>query len=356
MKLIIQIPCLNEEDQLPGTLGDLPRQVPGFDVVEWLVIDDGSTDRTVDVAWAHGVDHVVKLTNNRGLASAFQAGLDAALKLGADVVVNTDADNQYRASDIARLVEPIVSGRADMVIGDRGVTSIEHFSPTKKRLQRIGSWVVRQASGTDVPDATSGFRAYNREAALGLTVVSTFTYTLESLIQAGKSLVAVDHVPVGTNAKTRESRLFGSMSSLRAPQHAGDLPHLHRLRAAAGVRPAGRGAGGGRGGGVGAVPVGLGRARRPQRPPPVDHPRWRAAHGGGADHGAGGAGRPAGLAPRRQPAHPRARAPHRARARHPAVALRLAAPGVQREAAEPQPDAEDRELVVTTVSMAGDPD
>jgi glycosyltransferase involved in cell wall biosynthesis len=213
MKLIIQIPCLNEEDQLPGTLGDLPRQVPGFDVVEWLVIDDGSTDRTIDVAWAHGVDHVVKLTNNRGLASAFQAGLDAALKLGADVVVNTDADNQYRAADIARLVEPIVSGRADMVIGDRGVTSIEHFSPTKKRLQRLGSWVVRQASGTDVPDATSGFRAYNREAALGLTVVSTFTYTLESLIQAGKSLVAVDHVPVGTNAKTRESRLFGSMSS-----------------------------------------------------------------------------------------------------------------------------------------------
>ena len=195
MKLIIQIPCLNEEDQLPGTLGDLPRQVAGFDVVEWLVIDDGSTDRTIGVAWANGVDHVVKLTNNRGLASAFQAGLDAALKLGADVVVNTDADNRTVASDIARLVEPIVSGRADMVIGDRGVMSIEHFSPTKKRLQSVGSWVVRQASGTDVPDATSGFRAYNREAALGLTVVSTFTYTLESLIQAGKSLVAVDQSP-----------------------------------------------------------------------------------------------------------------------------------------------------------------
>ena len=213
MKLIIQIPCLDEEDQLPATLGDLPRQVPGIDVVEWLVVDDGSTDRTVDVAWANGVDHVVKLTNNRGLSSAFQAGLDAALKLGADIVVNTDADNQYRAADIARLVEPIVDGRADMVIGDRGVMSIDHFSPTKKRLQRLGSWVVRQASGTDVPDATSGFRAYNREAALGLTVVSTFTYTLESLIQAGKSLVAVDHVLVGTNGKTRESRLFSSMSS-----------------------------------------------------------------------------------------------------------------------------------------------
>lgn len=213
MKLIIQIPCLNEEEQLPATLADLPRQVPGFDDVEWLVVDDGSTDRTVEVARQHGVDHIVKLTNNKGLASAFQAGLDAALKLGADVIVNTDADNQYAASDIAALVAPIVAGRADMVIGDRDVLSIEHFSTTKKRLQRIGSWVVRQASGTDIPDATSGFRAYNREAALGLTVVSTFTYTLESLIQAGKSLVAVDHVKVGTNDKTRESRLFKSMSS-----------------------------------------------------------------------------------------------------------------------------------------------
>lgn len=213
MKLIIQIPCLNEADQLPATLADLPRQVPGFDIVEWLVVDDGSTDRTVDVARQHGVDHIVKLTNNKGLASAFQAGLDAALKLGADVVVNTDADNQYAASDIGALVAPIVSGEADMVIGDRGVMSIEHFSATKKRLQRLGSWVVRQASDTAVPDATSGFRAYNREAALGLTVVSKFTYTLESLIQAGKSLVAVDHVPVGTNDKTRESRLFRSMSS-----------------------------------------------------------------------------------------------------------------------------------------------
>jgi glycosyltransferase involved in cell wall biosynthesis len=213
MKLIIQIPCLNEEDQLPTTLADLPRQVVGFDEVEWLVIDDGSTDRTIDVARACGVDHIVKLTNNKGLASAFQAGLDAALKLGADVIVNTDADNQYAAADIPTLVTPILQGKADMVVGDRNVMAVEHFSATKKRLQRLGSWVVRQASDTDIRDATSGFRAYNREAALGLTVVSKFTYTLESLIQAGKSLVAVEHVAVGTNDKTRESRLFRSMWS-----------------------------------------------------------------------------------------------------------------------------------------------
>ncbi len=211
MKLIVQIPCLNEEDQLPATIADLPREVDGFDVVELLVIDDGSTDRTIEVARELGVHHIVRLTNNKGLAHAFQAGLDACLKLGADVVVNTDADNQYSAEDIPTLVAPILEGRADMVIGDRQVMSIEHFSAAKKRLQRLGSWVVRQASGTDVPDATSGFRAYNREAALGLVVVSKFTYTLESLIQAGKSLTAVTHVPVGTNDKTRESRLFGSM-------------------------------------------------------------------------------------------------------------------------------------------------
>ncbi|HEY8525557.1 MAG TPA: glycosyltransferase [Acidimicrobiales bacterium] len=211
MKLIIQIPCLNEEAQLPVTLAALPRQVPGFDEVEWLIIDDGSTDRTIEVARECGVDHIVKLTNNKGLATAFQAGLDAALKLGADVVVNTDADNQYSADDIPALVRPILAGEADMVVGDRNVMSIEHFSFVKKRLQRLGSWVLRQASGTGVPDATSGFRAYNREAALSLVVVSTFTYTLESLIQAGKSLVAVSHVPVKTNEKMRESRLFGSM-------------------------------------------------------------------------------------------------------------------------------------------------
>ncbi len=210
-KLIIQVPCLDEEDQLPATLADLPRAVAGFDVVEWLVVDDGSTDRTVEVARANGVDHVVKLTNHKGLAAAFQAGLDAALKLGADVVVNTDADNQYAAADISTLVAPILAGRADMVVGDRNVLAIEHFSRSKKRMQRIGSWVVRRASNTEVPDATSGFRAYNREAALGLVVVSRFTYTLESLIQAGKGLVAIDHVTVRTNPATRPSRLFPSM-------------------------------------------------------------------------------------------------------------------------------------------------
>jgi glycosyltransferase involved in cell wall biosynthesis len=211
MKLIIQIPCLDEEETLPVTLADLPREVPGFDSVEWLVIDDGSTDRTIEVARAHGVDHIVRLTNNKGLAIAFQAGLDAALKLGADVIVNTDADNQYRGEDVLRLVAPIVAGQADMVVGDREVMTIEHFSPAKKLLQRLGSWVVRQASSTDVPDTTSGFRAYNREAALAIQVVSKFTYTLETIIQAGKLLVAVDHTPVRTNEKLRESRLFPSM-------------------------------------------------------------------------------------------------------------------------------------------------
>jgi glycosyltransferase involved in cell wall biosynthesis len=213
MKLIIQIPCKDEAEQLPATLADLPRELPGFERVEWLVIDDGSTDATIAVARQHGVDHIVKLTNNKGLALAFQAGLDACLKLGADVIVNTDADNQYHGGDVAKLVEPIVDGRADMVVGDREVGSIEHFSALKILLQRLGSWVVRRASATSVPDTTSGFRAYNREAALQMMVVSKFTYTLETIIQAGKLLVAVDHVPVRTNPKTRESRLFPSMGA-----------------------------------------------------------------------------------------------------------------------------------------------
>lgn len=210
MKLIIQIPCFNEEQQLPATLAALPREVEGFDSVEWLIVDDGSQDATVQVARAHGVDHIVRLTNNKGLAAAFQAGLDAGLKLGADAIVNTDADNQYEGADIPKLVAPILRGEADMVIGDRQVKTIEHFSPMKRLLQRLGSWVVRQASGTDVPDTTSGFRAYNREAALQTQAVSKFTYTLETLIQAGKLTVALDHVPVRTNPKTRESRLFPS--------------------------------------------------------------------------------------------------------------------------------------------------
>jgi glycosyltransferase involved in cell wall biosynthesis len=211
MKLIIQIPCFNEQDQLPATLAQLPRAVEGFDTVEWLIIDDGSTDRTIEVARSHGVDHIVRLTNHKGLAAGFQAGLDAGLKLGADVIVNTDADNQYEGADIPKLVAPIVAGQADMVIGDRRVESNEHFSLSKRLLQRLGSWVVRQASSTEVPDTTSGFRAYNREAALQMQVVSKFTYTLETIIQAGKLFVAIDHVPIRTNPKTRESRLFPSI-------------------------------------------------------------------------------------------------------------------------------------------------
>jgi len=210
VKLIIQVPCLDEEEHLPATLAELPRSVEGFDTVEWLIIDDGSTDATVEVAKRNGVDHVVRLTNHKGLAAAFQAGLDASLKLGADVIVNTDADGQYSASDIPRLVAPILKGAADMVVGDREVRNLSRMSARKKRLQALGSWVVRRASGTTVPDTTSGFRAYNREAALQLQVVSKFTYTLESLIQAGKMLVAVDHVPISSSeVEVRPSRLHG---------------------------------------------------------------------------------------------------------------------------------------------------
>jgi glycosyltransferase involved in cell wall biosynthesis len=210
VKLIIQIPCFDEADQLPATLAELPRELPGMERVEWLVIDDGSRDATAEVARRHGVDHIIRLTNNKGLAIAFQAGLDASLKLGADVIVNTDADNQYHGGDIPKLIEPILAGEADMVIGDREVAKREDFSRLKKRLQHLGSTVVRRASGTGIPDTTSGFRAYNREAALQVQVVSKFTYTLETIIQAGKMLVAVDHLPVRTNPTARESRLFPS--------------------------------------------------------------------------------------------------------------------------------------------------
>jgi glycosyltransferase involved in cell wall biosynthesis len=211
MKLIIQIPCLNEEETLPGTLADLPREVAGFETVEWLVVDDGSTDRTVEVARGLGVDHVIRFSSNRGLAVAFQAGLDAALKLGADVIVNTDADNQYDGRDIPSLVGPILRNEADIVVGTRDVAGHDEFSRLKKLLQSWGSWVVRQASGTSIPDTTSGFRAYSREAALGVNVVSSFTYTLETIIQAGKSDLALEHVPIRTNPKTRQSRLFRSI-------------------------------------------------------------------------------------------------------------------------------------------------
>jgi glycosyltransferase involved in cell wall biosynthesis len=211
VKLVIQIPCLNEEDVLAETLADLPREVPGFDRVEWLIVDDGSTDRTGQVARECGVDHIVRSSSNRGLAVAFQAGVDAALKLGADVIVNTDADNQYSGEDIPKLVAPILSREADIVVGDRNPREMQDFSGVKKLLQSWGSWVVRRASETDVPDTTSGFRAYSREAALRLNVVSRFTYTLETIIQAGKSDLTVAHVPIRTNAKRRESRLFRSI-------------------------------------------------------------------------------------------------------------------------------------------------
>jgi glycosyltransferase involved in cell wall biosynthesis len=213
MKVMIQIPCLNEEENLPATIADLPTSIEGVDEIETLIIDDGSTDRTIEVARDCGVDHIVKLPRNKGLATGFQAGLDACLKLGADIVVNTDADNQYYGGDVARLVRPILEGSAEMVVGDRDVAAIEHFSPSKKSLQKIGSWVVRMLSDTEITDATSGFRAYSREAALQLMVVDNFTYTLESLIQAGKTQVALSEVEIRTNPKTRESRLFGSTSS-----------------------------------------------------------------------------------------------------------------------------------------------
>jgi glycosyltransferase involved in cell wall biosynthesis len=210
-KLIIQIPCLNEAETLPKTLADLPRRVPGIDVIEVLVVDDGSRDGTADVARAHGVQHIVRFRRHKGLAAAFMAGIDAAVKLGADFVVNTDADNQYVGADIAVLIEPLLSGRADMVVGDRNIQTLDEMSPHKKRLQRIGSWVVRQVSGTEVPDTTSGFRAYTREAALRLTIVSEFSYTLETIIQAGKKRMAIAHVPVRTNPRVRKSRLFDSV-------------------------------------------------------------------------------------------------------------------------------------------------
>ena len=213
MKVMIQIPCLNEEENLPVTLADLPTSIEGVDEIETLIIDDGSTDRTVEVAQECGVDHIVKLPRNKGLATGFQAGLDACLKLGADIIVNTDADNQYYGGDITKLVRPILENRAEMVVGDRDVSEIDHFSPSKKSLQTIGSWVVRRLSDTEITDATSGFRAYSREAALQLMVVDNFTYTLESLIQAGKTRVALSEVEIRTNPKTRESRLFGSTST-----------------------------------------------------------------------------------------------------------------------------------------------
>jgi glycosyltransferase involved in cell wall biosynthesis len=211
VKLLIQIPCLNEREHLGGTFADLPRSIPGVDSIEVLIIDDGSTDGTAEVARELGAHHIISFPRNRGLAAAHMAGIDASLRLGADIIVNTDADNQYKGEDIARLVEPIVSGRADVVIGDRQTDTIEHFSFVKKVLQRWGSRVVRRASGTPVADSTSGFRAMGRKAAYHLFVHNRFTYTLETIIQAGQAGLVIENVAIKTNPKTRESRLFSSI-------------------------------------------------------------------------------------------------------------------------------------------------
>ena len=216
MKLIIQIPCYNEEETLAATLADLPRSIDGIDVIEYLVVDDGSKDNTAEKARDLKVHHVVQHKKNRGLAAAFQTGLDYALKLGADVIVNTDADNQYCGADIEHLVRPILCGEADIVVGDRGVAALPKFSPFKRFLQRLGSWVVERAAGIPVPDATSGFRAFSRNAALQLTVLSEYTYTLETLIQAGARGMCVEWTPVRTNPDVRRSRLIRNVPSFLA--------------------------------------------------------------------------------------------------------------------------------------------
>jgi glycosyltransferase involved in cell wall biosynthesis len=218
VKLIVQIPCYNEEKTLPATVRDLPRHIRGIDRIEYLVIDDGSVDCTVEIAHQLGIHHIVRHNKNRGLASAFVTGLEASLAAGADIIVNTDADNQYCGEDIARLVEPILASRADIVIGDRGVASSEHMSPLKRRLQTLGSAVVEWTSGFPIPDATSGFRAFSREAALHLTVLSDYTYTLETLIQAGARRMGVAFVPIRTNAQTRKSRLMRNLLSFMSLQ------------------------------------------------------------------------------------------------------------------------------------------
>jgi glycosyltransferase involved in cell wall biosynthesis len=210
MKLIIQIPCLNEEKTLPLVVKDIPKKIDGIDKVEILVVDDGSTDRTSEVAEELGVDHIVQLSYNRGLAYAFMVGLDTALKFGANIIVNTDGDNQYNGCDIPKLIKPILENKAEIVIGDREVDKIKHFSLTKIFLQKLGSWVVRQLSGTSIPDVTSGFRAYSKETAMQINIVSKFSYTIESIIMAGKKNIPITHVAIRTNEKLRDSRLFKS--------------------------------------------------------------------------------------------------------------------------------------------------
>ncbi|RGQ44191.1 glycosyltransferase family 2 protein [[Clostridium] leptum] len=211
MKLIIQIPCYNEAETLEVALNDLPKQIDGIDEIEYLIINDGSKDNTVEVAKNWGVHYVVNFKCNKGLAKGFMAGLDACLRQGADIIVNTDADNQYCGADIEKLVRPILNGKADIVIGERPIDDTEHFSPLKKKLQHIGSWTVRVASKTDVPDAPSGFRAYSRQAALKMNVVNEYTYTLETIVQAGRNKMAITSVPIRTNPELRKSRLFNSM-------------------------------------------------------------------------------------------------------------------------------------------------
>lgn len=211
MKLIIQIPCYNEAETLEIALNDLPKKMNGIDTIEYLIINDGSKDKTTEVAKNWGVHYVVNFAQNKGLAHGFMAGIDASLRSGADIIVNTDADNQYCGEDIEKLVKPILEGTADIVIGERPIDDTEHFSPLKKKLQHLGSFVVRKASGTDIPDAPSGFRAYSKEAALHLNVINNYTYTLETIVQAGRSKTAITSVPVRTNPELRESRLFRSM-------------------------------------------------------------------------------------------------------------------------------------------------
>lgn len=213
MKLIIQIPCYNEAETLEIALNDLPKHIDGIDEIEYLIINDGSQDNTVEVAKNWGVNYVVNFKQNKGLAKGFMAGLDACLRNGADIIVNTDADNQYVGEDIEKLVRPILEGKADMVIGERPIDQTEHFSPLKKKLQHFGSWVVRKASHTDIPDAPSGFRAFSREAAMRMNVVNDYTYTLETIVQAGREKIAITSVPIHTNAELRPSRLFKSIWS-----------------------------------------------------------------------------------------------------------------------------------------------
>lgn len=211
MKLIIQIPCYNEEATLHIALQDLPKKIEGIDEIEYLIINDGSKDRTVEVARRWGVNYVVNFKRNKGLAYGFLAGIDACLRNGADIIVNTDADNQYVAADIEKLVRPILEGKTDIVIGERPIDETEHFSPLKKKLQHFGSYVVRVASKSDIPDAPSGFRAYSRDAAMRLNVINEYTYTLETIVQAGRSKIAMTSVPIRTNPELRKSRLFHSM-------------------------------------------------------------------------------------------------------------------------------------------------